>query len=397
MGQHRSADGRRGVSRGLIFALLSILLVAAVVVTWNHLGDSLDRQADDAAGDCVEGNAEVPVIADPDIAEALKTIAENYNKTAPVVRDHCIDVAVRPGDAKVTLDGLTSTWDPASMGTFPAAWVPQSSIWSAELVTARPTALEGEPSSLVTSPVVLAMSPELATAFDGQLQWTQVPTLQARNDSLSSVGLNGIGSLRMAMPRGSGSDATSLSAQAVASAITRTTGPLSAADAASDQVTTTVTELIDGAPQSPDGTPTGAATSIADAPSLQAASIRVVPITEQRLYQLTKDDATATLAEVVPGGPTPLADYPVIRLAGDQVSDVANAAVAEFFSFAMKAEQLKELTQLGFRGDAPLPTATATVTFPNTRDPMPVPETAATISINRLVFGADSAPRPAGS
>ncbi|MCB1293193.1 MAG: hypothetical protein KDB67_00700, partial [Gordonia sp.] len=111
------------------------------------------------------------------------------------------------------------------------------------------------------------------------------------------------------------------------------------------------------------------------------------PITEQKLYQLTKDDKSAKVMAIVPGGPTPIADYPLIRLAANLISAEASEGAAEFFDFLTQPRQLAMLTALGFRGDAPLPPTTATVTFPSTPEPMPAPENAAAVTINRLVYG----------
>ncbi|MGV9825481.1 hypothetical protein [Gordonia sp. NPDC003429] len=397
MAHHRVTGGRggirgRGVSRSLVFAMLAVVLVAAVIVAWQQLGDHLDREADEAAGTCVEGRETVSVIADPDLVSGLTAIAKEYAETNPVVRDHCVTIAVRAGDAKVTLDGLAGTWDTASMGAYPAAWIPQSSVWSAELETVKPNSLEGQPQSLVTTPVVLATSPDLGKKFDDTIDWGQLPLLQQRDNSLSEFGLDDWGSIRMAMPVGAQSDASALAAQAVAMRVTRTTGVLTADDADSPRVASSVAAMTSGAPASPDGSPGGAATTIRDATDPSTAAIHAVPITEQKLYQLTRTDTTARLAEVIPSGPTPIADYPVIRLAGEQVPAVAADAVAEFLTFASDDKHLRVLTEQGFRGDADLPKPTPTVTFPLTRDPMPNPENPAIVTINKLVYGPDFGP-----
>ncbi|OBC02646.1 MULTISPECIES: substrate-binding domain-containing protein [unclassified Gordonia (in: high G+C Gram-positive bacteria)] len=397
MAHHRVTGGgsgirQRGVSRGLVFVLLALVLIAAVIVAWQQLGDHLDKQADSAAASCIEGPATVDVVADADVAPALIAIAREFGASKPVVRDHCITVAVRAGDAKTTLDGLAGNWDAASMGAFPAAWIPQSSVWAAELAQAKPSALEGTPTSLVTSPVVLATSAELGSKIDGKIDWGQVPTLQQRDGSLRDFDITGWGSLRMAMPLGAQSDASSLAAQAVAMRVMRTTGPLTNDDASSDRVASSVGAMLDGAPQSPDGSPVGAATVMRDASDAKTSPIHAVPITEQQLYKLTREDSTARLAEIVPSGPTPFADFPIIRLAGDQVSPVASAAIADFFRFAQDQKHLSLLTSQGFRGNAPLPPATKTVGFPITKEPMPQPENSAIVTINKLVYGRDFGP-----
>ncbi|MET9198897.1 hypothetical protein [Gordonia sp. NPDC003585] len=394
MAHHRSTGSgggirSRGVSRGLVFALLSIILVAAIIVAWQHLGDRIDREADEAAGSCVEGRETVTIRTDADLAPGLTEIAANYAKTNPVVRDHCVTVTIRPdADAKITADALAGTWDDASMGTYPAAWIPQSSVWAANLSAVKPTAIEGTPRSLVTSPVVLAVSPAFNQQLGGKLDWSQLPTLQRRDASLADVGLPGWGSLRMAMPTERQSDSSALAAQAVAAQVTRTTGALTTQDAASERVRFSVQALLEGAPLSPDGTPAGAARVIAEGSGDPSSTrIHAVPITEQKLYQETRNDAQARLAELLPTGPTPVADYPVVRLTDDRVSDVATDTVADFVEFAAQPDQLRLLTALGFRGDAPLPAATATVTFPRTPSPMPSPEPGAIVAINRLVYG----------
>ncbi|MFW0785024.1 hypothetical protein AAFP35_10920 [Gordonia sp. CPCC 206044] len=397
MAHHRSSGDRtglldRGISRGLVGSLLGLVLVCALVLLWVQLGDHIDRQGDQAAATCVEGKTSVPIVADPGIAGALGAIAQDYAKTRPVIRDHCVTIEVRPGDAKVTLDGLAGTWDTESLGARPAAWVPQSSVWAAELAAARPDAVDGTPGSLISSPVVLATAPRLAEAISDSVEWQQLPTLQRRNSSLAAYGLGSWGSIRLAMPTGAQSDSTALASQAVAMQVTRTTGTLTADDANSPRVASSIDAMQEGAPNSPDGTPVGAARAIAEAPNAASASIHAVAITEQQLYQLTRDDSSARLAEVVPGGPTPIADYPIVHLAGSQISTEQTDAIAEFFEFASKTEQLGKLTALGFRGAAPMPPATPTVDFPVTQNPMPNPETAATVTINRLVFGPNSGP-----
>ena len=244
----------------------------------------------------------------------------------------------------------------------------------------------------MTSPVVLATSAELGGTIDGKIDWGQVPTLQQRDGSLRDFDLSDWGSLRMAMPLGAQSDASSLAAQAVAMRVMRTSSSLTNDDASSSRVSSSVAAMLEGAPQSPDGTPVGAATVMRDADDARTSPIHAVPITEQQLYKLTREDSTARLAEIVPTGPTPLADYPIIRLSGDQVPPVASAAVAEFFSFAQDQKHLSLLTSQGFRGNAPLPPATKTVSFPITREPMPQPENSAIVTINKLVYGSDFGP-----
>ncbi|MBJ7287315.1 substrate-binding domain-containing protein [Williamsia sp.] len=389
MGQHRTDDTRRrGISRGVVFGFLAIVVVAVLVVVWISLGNRITADGDDAAKACVEGPATVTVLADPALATQLNTIAGAYNATKPVVRDQCITVTVAPQDAKVTLDGLTGTWDTESMGPYPAAWVPASSVWSAQLLTARSAVVDGNPESLVTSPVVLAVAPELARAAGSTVGWLDIPTLARRDNSLDDLGLRGWGSLKMALAAGPGSDASVLAAEAIATQVSRTTtGGLTAADADTATVTSTLTDLRKRAPTPTDGVATGALPTIANSGNPATASIHAIPITEQALYAATRSDTSPGVIELLPEGPTPLADYPVVDLTGQQVTAAQAEAVTRFFDFVRTPEQLTSITALGFRGNAPLPAATAAVTFPVTDNPMPAPEPAAATAIAKIILG----------
>ncbi|MGU3294757.1 substrate-binding domain-containing protein [Williamsia sp. M5A3_1d] len=389
MGQHRTDEcRRRGISRGLSLTILAVIVVVALVVGWNLLGNSLSDDGDAAARTCVEGEQTVTVLADADIAAPLATIAQAWSATRPVIRDACVTLTVRPSDPKTTLEGLTGTWDAASMGEYPAAWVPASSVWSAQLLAARSAVVDGDPESLVSSPVVLAVAPELARAAAGRVSWIELPTLQRDDDSLAGFGLRGWSSLRMARASGPGSDATVLASQAVATEVGRATADgLTVADAQSQQVTSTLGDLRRRSPVATDGSAVRTLTTIAGDGDPAGATVHAVPITEQALYAATRDTAQPSVVELRPTGATPSADHPVIDLTGPQVNATQAEAVGAFFRFARTPEQLRTITALGFRGGTSLPARTAAVSFGVIETPMPAPEPAAGAAIARLVLG----------
>ncbi|WP_299572028.1 hypothetical protein [uncultured Williamsia sp.] len=388
MARHRTDTAhRRRVSRGVVLSVAALVVVAVLVVVWVVLGRSLRDDSTAAAQTCVEGPETVSVVADADIAEPLGRIAAAYSATKPVVRDKCITVSVRPVDPKTTLDGLTGTWDTASMGAFPAAWVPASSVWSAQLLTARSSVVDGDPESLVTSPVVLAVAPQFARAAAGKLSWIEVPTLTRDDAALSRFGLSGWGPLRMALPVGPGTDASVLAAQAVATEVSRVgSAGLTVEDARSAQVTSTIAALRAEAPQSVDGSASRTLPTVVDGDPARA-RVHAVPITEQALYSATRRTGAPGVVELLPTGYTPSADFPVVDLTGPQVDAAAAESVTAFFRFARMPEQLSTLTRLGFRGAAAGATPTAAVTFPQIATPMPAGDAAALAEIARLVFG----------
>ncbi|MFT4200623.1 hypothetical protein [Gordonia sp. (in: high G+C Gram-positive bacteria)] len=376
---------KRRWPRPVIAAVLAVLLVAGLGVSWFQARDHIGRQTDMAADSCVEGKAQVPIVASPDIAEALGEIAKRYNDTHPVVRDKCVSVQVRPEESRATLDALRGTWDTAKLGPRPAAWIPQSSVWAAELAVAKPGAAEGAPDSLVTSPVVLALPTALAAKAGRKLAWGRMPALTQNEDAMGQFGLPAWGSLRLAMPTGVGSDATALAAQAIAAQIGRMPGRLTAAKATSTSVTGGVNAVLSAAPKAPENSAAAAVAAMAKGD--QRKGIHAVPITEQQLFQLTKTPEVADkIRGYSPAGVTPVADYPVLRLGDDGTTSALPDAVAHFVAFAKQPAQLAVLTALGYRaGRMPMPPGTAAVRFAPVRRPLTAAPGAA-VAIDKLVY-----------
>ncbi|MFT4087152.1 MAG: substrate-binding domain-containing protein [Gordonia sp. (in: high G+C Gram-positive bacteria)] len=370
-----------------------MILIAACVVAWRHLGDRIEQDSTKAAAvsnnSCSEGDATVSMIADPGVAPALQEVAKVYNATKPVVRDHCVQINVRPGDAHATLDGLIAkTWDPATNGDLPSAWIPESSIWAGALQETRPDTIAGAPESLVQSPVVIAVRNEMAVAAGGRVQWVQLSAL-TMPDSFQSFGHTDItGSARMAVPNGPQSDASSLAAQGYVYNTVNDKKPVSAKDISQPDILKGLQAIMKNAPSTSDGSAESAIEAIQKAPNMSSADIRSVPISEQRLFLATKSDQRVRISIVRPRGATPMLDYPVIRLTAG-VDPYASDAVAEFIKFAKTPEQAKIFTKIGFRtGNGSLPSPTATVEFPEIYKVMPTADSDGAVAINRVIMPA---------
>ncbi len=134
-GGHRSEGGRRGVSIGVIVALVAVVVVVGTVILWSFFGDALSNRSHKAAGRCVGGKETVAVIADPSIADSVQQFAESYNSSAGPVGDHCMVVSVKPAGSDAVLNGFIGKW-PAELGGQPALWIPGSSISAARLAGA---------------------------------------------------------------------------------------------------------------------------------------------------------------------------------------------------------------------------------------------------------------------
>ncbi|GAB2646980.1 substrate-binding domain-containing protein [Prescottella soli] len=365
MGQHRSDRRARGVSKGPIIALVSVIVLALGVVGWFQLRDHASSEGTAAAGACVEGDAVLHVTADPDIAPQVREFAARFNETHPVVRDHCVTATVTDGASGSIAEALAAAprgpWN-ETLGPAPALWIPSSSA-STERLSTVPGVIDGRPKPIATSPVVLAVPAELGLALDASSTgWQSLPTLQSSPDSLKGLGLTGWGSLKLALPADS---PTGQALDAVAAATADAgTGPLDEAQAASPAVTTAISALATGN-KAIDGAPASAADAIsalAGQTSPSAGSFHAVPATEQQIY--AAGNAASGLTAFAPAGVTPVADHPAAILATPWVDETLSRAAAQFVDFVRQPDQAQHLVDAGFRVDSKTPPATDRTPIP---------------------------------
>ena len=365
-GRRRRTDGtRRGVSKGVIFALIGVVILVGGVILWRFFGDAMSRRSQDAAEQCVQGTATVAVVADAAIADSLKTLAETYNADAKPVGDKCVNVVVTQSDSDAIVNALAGTW-PTDLGERPALWIPASSIASARLQSLAGKEIVSDARSLVTSPVVLAVRPQLAENL-GQQSWAALPPLQTNPVALDALNLPGWGSLRLALPIAGAGDAASLAAEAVATATAPPGAPPTAGLGA-------VSALLGGQPKLADNSAGEAWNALVAPGDPAAAPVHAMVMTEQQLF--TKVSALAdsknTVAEWIPSGPVALADFPTVLLSGDWLSEEQQSAASEFARFMAKPEQLDVLAKAGFRAEGTTPPANDVVGFPALAAPLPV-------------------------
>lgn len=355
-GGHRSEGGRRGVSVGVIAALVAVIVVVSTVIGWRFFGSSLSHRFDVAAGRCVAGDLAVPVIADPAIADNIQEFADRFNKSAKPVGDRCVSVRVKPADSDAVIGGFIGDW-PAQLGDRPALWVAGSSISTARLQASIGHEAVSDARSLVTSPVLLAVRPELKPALAKQT-WATLPDLQANPDSLGQLKLPGWGSLRLALPVAGNSDAAFLASEAVAVASTPPGAPASAAAAA-------LRTLAGAQPRLADNSLAEAMNTLLRQQDPADASVHAVVTTEQQLFTRGKSlsDASSLLGSWLPPGPVPVADYPAVLLSGSWLSPEQISAASEFARFAHKPDQLADLAKAGFRADGVTPPSSDVTRF----------------------------------
>jgi hypothetical protein len=366
-GGHRNESSRRGVSLGVIVALITVVVVVGGVILWRFFGDALSHRSTDAAQKCLAGTLNVGVVADPSIVDNVNKFAQGFNTTVTPVGDRCVKIVVTAADSDRVVDGFVSNW-PGDLGERPALWIPASSIGAARLQSTAGKEVVSDARSLVSSPVVLAVRPQLKDAL-GQQGWSALPGLQANPTALDGLNLPGWGSLRLALPTVGDADATYLAAEAVAASAAPANAPATAGLGA-------VNGLVAGQPELTDNTTdTAWKTFLGAGPGDAAgAPVHAVATTEQQLFARTSSvqDAKNSVAEWLPQGPVALADYPTVLLSGSWLSEEQVSAASQFARFMRKPEQLSALAKAGFRAEGTTPSGNDVVSFPQLGSPLTI-------------------------
>jgi extracellular solute-binding protein len=354
-GGHRNEGGRRGVSIGVIAALISVVVVVGVVILWRFFGDALSNRSHSAR--CVGEKLPVAVIADPSISDQVQHFADRFNGQSAPVGDHCVAIGVKSAGADAVVDGFIGKW-PEDLGQRPALWIPGSSVSAARLTASAGKETVSESRSLVTSPVVLAVRPELQKAL-GDQKWANLPDLQTKPDAMADVKLPAWGSLRLALPIGGNSDAAFLAGEAVAAASVPPGAPPTDGSGA-------VRTLIGGQPKLADNSLGEAMNALLKPGDAATAPVHAVVTTEQQVFARgqTQPDAGGTLSAWLPPGAAAVADYPTVQLRGSWLSQEQVTAANEFARFMHKPDQLAELAKAGFRAEGTKPPKSDVTSFP---------------------------------
>ena len=355
-GGHRSDAGRRGVSVGVIVALVAVVVVVGTVILWTFFGDALSHRSHQAAAQCVGGKETVAVVADPSIADPVQQLAESYHSSAGPIGDRCMVVNVKPAGSDAVINGFIGKW-PAELGGQPALWIPGSSISAARLAAAAPQKTITETRSLVTSPVMLGVRPELVPALANQT-WAALPGLQTNPSVLAGLNMPTWGSLRLALPMSGNGDASFLAGEAVAAASVPAGAPVT-------QGTGAVRTLLSAQPKLADNSLAEAMNVLLKPGDVATAPVHAVITTEQQLFQRGQSlsDAKGTLGSWLPPGPAPVADYPTVQLSGSWLSREQTSAASEFDHFMRRPEQLAKLAKAGFRVNGVKPPSSPVTSF----------------------------------
>ncbi len=382
-GGHRNEGGRRGVSIGVVAALISVVVVVGVVILWRFFGDALSNRSHNAR--CVGDKQPVAVIADPSISDQVQHLAERFNANAAPVGDHCVAIGVKSAGSDAVVDGFIGNW-PAELGQRPALWIPGSSVSAARLTAAAGKETVSDSRSLVSSPVVLAVRPELQKAL-GDQKWATLPELQVKPDSLADLKLPTWGSLRLVLPLSGNSDAAYLAGEAVAAASVPPGAPPTDGTGA-------VRTLIGGQPKLADNSLGEAMNALLKPADAATAPVHAVVTTEQQLFARgqSQSDAGSTLSSWLPPGAAAVADYPTVLLSGSWLSQEQVTAASEFARFMRKPDQLAELAKAGFRAEGTKPPKSDVTSFPALPSTLSVGDDGTRAALANTVSAPASAP-----
>ena len=261
-----------------------------------------------------------------------------------------------------------------------------SSVSAARLTAAAGKETVTDSRSLVTSPVVLAVRPELQKAL-GDQKWATLPDLQTKPDSLAGLKLPAWGSLRLALPLGGNSDAAYLAGEAVAAASVPQGAPPTDGSGA-------VRTLIGGQPKLADNSLDEAMKALLTSGDAATAPVHAVVTTEQQLFARGQSlpDAGSALSSWLPPGPAAVADYPTVLLSGSWLSQEQVTAASEFARFMHKPDQLAELAKAGFRAEGNKSPKSDVTSFPALPSTLSVGDDGTRAALANVVSAPASAP-----
>ncbi len=300
-----------------ILAGLVILLAVALVAVGGVVAVKVLGVGDTAAapGDgCLD--ADVRVVADPAVAEAIEAVAADLGDAG----SGCATATVVVEDSAETAAAIAAGDEPAF-----DVWVPDSAMWpawassQAELEGAQAPLVVGD--TVATTPVVFAATEETAAALDGQ---------QAGFSSFATQAVAAV------LP-----DPTAVASSSAALLALQTA-------LAGDARTFTGIVL---------GLATGVAPTVDDAlAAVAAAEAPTVAVTTEQAVSEYDADGGADLVPIYPADVQPAVSVPVVTV--DGAPEETLAAVATFTAAVADADEV--LAEFGFRGVEGEPTSEAT-------------------------------------
>jgi hypothetical protein len=304
------------------------------------------------------------VVAAPDVVPVVTGVAGRFNRAEARRQGDCAQVTVRREESSATASDLARA-AAKSAGGAADAWIPDSSIWVDRVrSSARHPALAGEPVSVATSPVVIALTRPVAARVGGlatlgwgrllqELRSGQPLQIGFPNPVRHTTGLAALlaaANIAQASPR----------ARAQQVALTR---------ALSEGEADEIPDLVARLPRRADEV---------------ASSLAGLPATEQAVWRYNTSRPAVPLVAVYPAEGALLLDYPYVRISSGD--DQRKARAGDRLLAALQQPSARDgLLNAGFRapdgtaGDALTPRLGVSPRMPKTVPTPPAPVVAAAI------------------
>jgi Ca-activated chloride channel homolog len=353
-------DPVRRRRRWPVAAFVAVLVIVGGWYGWSWLHGPAVAQVDaTTTADCPAGPETIQVAVAPSIADAVTRAAAAFAASHPVVTDHCVRVSVSSVDQQAALDGLEHNWDTKTLGPKPAAWLPDSSLWTNQLAADDPKDIGASAQSVASSPIVLAMPTDAANAMSsvGVLpSFAALPGLSSKSNGWATYDEPGWGKFTIALPGPNTSSSTALALEAMLDPATPLgQSPVTAGLLESHAVHQNLDNLTAAQPTPALADTHAALIALGGAKGIQHAPFTAVPVSELQLYErnVGSDDGTVPpnmLDEVRLKGPTPSLDFPFLPLGNYWVDTNAVAGAEQFEQFLISKTQQAQLGMAGLRG-----------------------------------------------
>lgn len=335
------SNGRRrfALAPWIIVSLVTVLMVSTFAVGYGWLA----RQGCDGAPTAIT------VVASPDQAKVLASLAQAWTEGGAEVDGRCVTAEVVSKDSSEVAAALSPSWDSRRDGPRPDVWAPDSTAWL-QVASSRPEAAALVPSlqpSLARSPVVIAMPRPMAQALrwphDG-LGWRDLAT---------GIGRPGGGGWRTygygwgAFQLGMTDPARSTAGLHALMAITDHNNDERIADdelAFSRVLERAVTHY------EPDSSTMFEQLAEADAANKAMSYVSAFPALERDVSQYNSTGPTVPLVALYPPEGTADADHPYLALRAPWVDARRQQIAARFLAYARGEDGRAAYAAAGFRG-----------------------------------------------
>jgi len=295
-----------------------------------------------------DGMTALTMLAAPEQATILSTLAERWQETDPSVNGNCIRLEVTSKDSAQVVAAMSPAWDARRDGPRPDIWAPESSTW-VTLARGRPDTRNLLPPvspPLARTPIVVAMPKPMAAAVgwpNQQLGWIDLfKRLKDDPRGWAASGYPEWGQVRL----GIADPARDTAALSALSALVNYDGDSELSDTelvgalkferAVTVFTPTTAHLLQGLGK-------------ADAAGTSLNYLSAFPATERDVSQYNATNPRVPLAAVYPPEGAPGADHPFVVLRAPWVDPVRKKAAAQLLEFLNGPKGVPEYIKEGFR------------------------------------------------